>query len=133
MNTVEKLISDARRIQKHYRAEHPSYNGKEVCLQIQDLFIKKNKDVRSLAEAFSSYWLSSCIYSSQEPDSEPTEEHLNVLAAMQSLIENDISATGALSRADWKELCAIVSAEAEDIPLEALNSMMTAFVDNQAM
>ncbi|MBP3365776.1 MAG: hypothetical protein J6K96_02150 [Treponema sp.] len=133
MDTVQKLLSDAQRIKKHYRAEHPAYNGTEVCLQIQELFIKRNAVVRTLASAFSDYWLSSRIRTSSKMDSEPTEEHLNVLAAIQALIENDISAADALSADDWKELCAITNSEADDIPLETLNSLMAAFVDKQAM
>ncbi|UKI56369.1 MAG: hypothetical protein L6V90_04215 [Treponema succinifaciens] len=52
---------------------------------------------------------------------------------MQALIENDIFSTEALSKDDWKELCQITNCEAEEIPIETLNSMMMIFLDKQAM
>ena len=73
------------------------------------------------------------ILNSTQPENEPTDEHIKILGAMQALIENDVSSTEALSNEDWKELCQITNCEAEEIPIETLNSLMMIFLDKQAM
>ncbi len=133
MDNIQKFISDVQRIKKHYRAEHSTYDGQKVCEQIQDLFISSNKNLKSLAESFSDYWINKYILSSQELNNEPTDDHINILASMQALIENDVESTSSLSHEDWQELCEITNCEAEEIPIEVLNDMMMIFVDKQAM
>ena len=73
------------------------------------------------------------ILNSSQLENEPTEEHVKILGAMQALIDNDVSSTEVLSNDDWKELCQITNCEAEEIPIETLNSMMMIFLDKQAM
>ena len=50
---------------------------------------------------------------------------------MQSLLDNDGQQINNLSDKDLKELCQIVNMEAEDIPIDVLNSLMMIFVDRQ--
>ena len=38
-----------------------------------------------------------------------------------------------LSREDWKSLCQLTNYEADSLPLDLLNSMMSVFVDKQAL
>lgn len=133
MDNIQKFFSDVQKIKKHYRSENPVYDGKKVCIQIQNLFSNSNRNLKSLADAFSDYWMNKYILNSNQPENEPTEEHIKILGAMQALIENDIFSTEALSKDDWKELCQITNCEAEEIPIETLNSMMMIFLDKQAM
>ncbi len=133
MDNTQKLFSDIQKIKKHYRSDNPVYDGKKVCVQIQNLFSSSNRNLKQLADAFSDYWMNKYILVSANPENEPSDEHIAILGAMQSLIDNDISSTGALSDEDWKELCQITNCEAEEIPIETLNSMMMIFLDKQAM
>lgn len=38
MDNIQKFFSDIQKIKKHYRSENPVYDGKKVCVQIQNLF-----------------------------------------------------------------------------------------------
>ena len=71
------------------------------------------------------------ILGSPDQESLPTSENLDTLAAMQSLLDNDGQQINTLSDKDLKELCQIVNMEAEDIPIDVLNSLMMIFVDRQ--
>ncbi|MGN0728500.1 hypothetical protein [Treponema sp.] len=133
MDNIQKFYSDVQKIKKRCRAENPNAGAKEICAQIEIMFSNANRSLKPLAEAFFSYWMNSRISSSADISSEPTDEHIKILGAMQALIDNDISLTDALSKNDWKELCQITSCEADGIPLETLNSLMSVFLDKQAM
>lgn len=132
MDNIQKFLSDAEKIKKHYRAEHPGkYSGTAVCEQICNLFIRNNRTYEQLAAAFAQYWMDTYILGSADQESLPTSENLDTLAAMQSLLDNDSQQINALSDKDLKELCQIVNMEAEDIPIDVLNSLMMIFVDRQ--
>ncbi len=133
MNRIEKFISDAKKIKKRYRAENPHYDGEEASRKLASFFCEQNRNLASLASSFADYWLSSHIITSSEIENEPTDSNIDILSAMQALIDNEISLTDALSADDLKELCKLTSFEAESIPLEILDGMMGFFVEKQAM
>ena len=107
MDLIQKFSSDVEKIKKHYRAEHQTYNGEEVCNQVAAFFEQQNRDVASLAHSYASYWKEAYILPSQNMEEEPTREHI--------------------------DLCQLTNYEAEDLPLELLSSLMKNFVDNQAV
>lgn len=134
MNNSEKLIADARRIIKHERAESGDrYDGFKACEKIIELLPRANPALQSLARSVGDYWYSSYITSSANPASEPTEENLNKLSAMQNFLEGVDDENGTLSEDDWQELGQIVRFEAEDMPLELLNSTMSLIVSHDAL
>jgi hypothetical protein len=57
---------------------------------------------------------------------------IDKIGAMQSLLELDLEETKALSDNDWKELCSLTNYEAEDLPLDLLNDLMSIFLEKQA-
>lgn len=134
MDNVQKFLADVARIKKHEYAEHSSsYSGERVCADIKSLFVKNNAHVRSLAESYTDYWMSEYILPSAEMQNEPTQEHLDKIAAMQSLIDNDVEMTDALSEKDWSELCELTGYEAEDMDVDLLNDLMSIFLDKGAV
>lgn len=136
MDSTQKLLSDIQKIRKHYRAEHPDFtaaSADELCRQIARLFERTNRHAIDLAAPFADYWYNRYIKNSPEPQNEPTALHEQKLAAMQSLLDNDMEGTEVLEPEDWKELCAITSAQAQDLDLDLLNSLMSVFVDKQAL
>jgi len=134
MDSIQKFYSDIEKAKKHYRANHQNYDGDAVCQEIADLFCRNNRNVASLADSFSGYWIDSCIRPSMNLSEEPTPEHIDKICAFQALLdghpeERDVEC---LTKEDWKELCSLVNMEAEDLPLDLLNDMMMIFVDKQA-
>ena len=136
MDLIQKFSSDVEKIKKHYRAEHQTYNGEEVCNQVAAFFEQQNRDVASLAHSYASYWKEAYILPSQNMEEEPTREHIDLLAAMMALlldVEDSWQFTECFTQEDWKQLCQLTNYEAEDLPLELLSSLMKNFVDNQAV
>ena len=133
MDSIQKLYSDVEKIKKHYRQENPhNYDGVKVCEQVREMFCRTNPALSSLAGSFADYWISTYIINSTSPADEPKQESVQILAAMQSILEGSDEFTECLSQDDWKELCSLTNYEAEDLPIDALNDMMTIFVDKQA-
>ena len=136
MDLIQKFSSDVEKIKKHYRAEHQTYNGEEVCNQVAAFFEQQNRDVASLAHSYASYWKEAYILPSQNMEEEPTREHIDLLAGMMALlldVEDSWQFTECFTQQDWKQLCQLTNYEAEDLPLELLSSLMKNFVDNQAV
>lgn len=133
MDNIQKLISDIEKIKKHYYAEHSNnYDGEKVCSQIKDLFAKSNRNLNIVAESFAEHWYDKYIASSVDIKNEPSQDNINRLAALQSIIDGEPEYTELLEDDDWKSLCETVSAEAEDIPIDTLNSLMSIFLDKKA-
>lgn len=136
MDNIQKFFSDIDKIKKHYRAEHSSnFNAEEMCNQIADFFVSSNRDVSDLAGSFADYWMNTYILSSPDMANEPSADSVSKLGAMQALLEGstDEQDISCLEKSDWKALCELVNLEAEDIPLELLNTLMMLFVDKQAL
>ena len=133
MTNIQKFYSDIEKIKKYERAQNPqSYDGEKVSLEIKSLFIKNNFSIKALAESFADYWFENYIRSSADIKSEPSDNSIDKIGAMQSLLELDLEETKALSHNDWKELCSLTNYEAEDLPLDLLNDLMSIFLEKQA-
>ena len=132
MDNVQKLFSDIEKLKKHERANGNSYDGEKICLKIKEVFARNNANCSSLALSYADYWFDAYIAPCADKNSMPDEKALDVLGAMQSLLENDASGTAALSAVDWKELCSLTNLEADELDINLLNDLMVAFVDQQA-
>ena len=133
MDSTQKLISDIEKIKKHYRAQHNGeYDGEKACSQIKELFARSNPTLHSVAQSFAEYWYDTYIANSADIHEEPSQDNISRLAAMQSILDEDTEYTDLLSNDDWQFMCQTVSAEAEDLPIETLNSLMSLFLDKKA-
>lgn len=136
MDLIQKFNSDIEKIKKYQRAENAgNYDSKKCCHQITALFERSNSFAGELAGLFADYWIETYIEKSTCPEKEPSEENTEKLLAMHALLNQTQTQedTKALSDSDWKELCQIVDFNAQDIDLDLLNSLMTAFVDHKAI
>lgn len=134
MDDIQKFYSDIEKIKKHERADNGgNYDGLRVCNTICDFFEKNNSSLAGLGTSFAGYWMDTYINSSEKMEEEPTAEHIDKLAAMQSLLEGSTDYTECLTQDDWKELCSLTNYEAEDLPIEILNDLMIIFVDKKAL
>ena len=134
MDDIQKFLADVEKIKKHERADNGGrYDGGRVCRKISELFISNNRSLGELGASFSDYWMQTYVSHSNDPANEPSAANLDKLAAFQSLLDGDADGTSCLTNADFKELCDLVNYEAEDLPLDTLNQLMTIFVDKRAL
>lgn|GEM_PF-340135 len=131
MDSIQKFHSDLEKIKKYNRTSGGRYDGEKACREAAELLVRENPSVRELAMAVSDYWLNAYILSSADIQNEPSDIHMEKLEAMQALLQGD-DQTDALEAEDWKELCSIVNAEAEELPMDLLNDLMSVFLDHQA-
>ena len=134
MDSIQKFYSDIEKTKKFYRANNGgNYNGMDCCQKICDKFASDYRSYGSISNAFSDYWFSTYINTSQTPSEEPTPENVDRLAAMLSLMEGTRQLEDKLSAEDWSELCETVKYEAEDMPIDMLNDMMAVFLEKGAL
>lgn len=132
MDAIQKFVSDIDRIKKRVRAEG-SYSGEKASRMAQDLFERNNKHLGDLAHSFSEYWLDTYILTSSEMQEEPTAAHIQILAQLQAVLDGEVELTQDLTPADWKALCELTNAEAEALDIDTLNTLMSQFVEHQAL
>ena len=131
MDNIQKFLADANRIKKHYRQQNANYDGVKVCEQICANFEKINNFAPSLAQALSQYWLDTYILKSKNAENEPSEENLLKLVAFLALLQSENATEQdfeALTEKDWNEIKDLVNYEAEDLPLDLLNDLMSILV-----
>ncbi|MCR5217265.1 hypothetical protein [Treponema sp.] len=131
MDSIQKFTSDIEKIKKFNRAQGGRYNGEKVCQEAAELLARSNPSIKELAMAAGDYWMQTYILSSPDLENEPSGANIDKLAAIHALLQGD-DQTDALEEGDWKELCSIVNAEAEDLPMDLLNELMSIFLDHQA-
>ena len=131
MDRTQKLYSDMEKIKKmSLQKNGGKYKSEEICNEIKDLFIRTNRDVESLASSIASWWYDNYITGSE--GEQPSQENKDRLLAAQSLLDNNEEGLSILTKDDFKQLCAIVNMEAEDLPMDMLNDLMSIFVSKQA-
>jgi hypothetical protein len=134
MTEIEKFRSDVQRIVKRERAENAGrYNASRACRQTADLFESNARVPGSLPHSIADYWLTAYIHTSDTPDEEPTNEHIDKLGAMMSFLEGNTEDEELLSDDDWTEIGKLTGYEAEDLPIEILSRLMTILVDKKAV
>lgn len=126
MDAIQKFSSDVQRIR------HASFqrSAGETCQALCALLEQSHPAIRELAVSFGQYWLS-CVDASAT--GAPSEREIEKLCALHALLLGEADFTTALSKKDWKELCALTSYEAESLPLDVLNMLMSLFVEKQAL
>ena len=132
MDSIQKFCSDVEKIKKHARSENQSGDTASIQ-QIKSLFLRNFRGLESLASSFADYWDETYIRASQNPSDEPTKENSDRLVAMFSLLEGSVEFTDCLTQDDWEQLCNLTNMEAEDLPIDLLNSLMMIFVDKRAV
>lgn len=132
MTSNEKFYSDIKKIVKNERNEDGTLNL-EVCAEkIINFFIRESTVPESLAGSVAAYWKSEYIDRSLEIENEPTQEHIEILCAFLSFLENSDENYDLISDSDWKELCTLVDCEAENLSIEVLQQLMSVLVEKNA-
>ena len=133
MTDIGKFLSDIQRIKKHDRQNHsgnPDYN--RILRELNSLFLRSTSCPADLARSVFEYWENEYIFNSQNQKEEPSEENSQKLAAMLAFLEDSDEFQNLLTQKDWQELRDLVNYEAEDLPVDVLQSLMRVLVEKGA-
>lgn len=134
MTLVEKFRSDIQRTIKHERADNNGrYNPDKICTSIQNLFERNSLVPGGVSRAIAYYWRDEYIDHSTEAENEPTEEHIDKLCAFLSFLNGADEGEEILSDQDLEEINDAVNDEAETMPLEQLQNLMSKLVERGAL
>ena len=129
MSDIQKFSSDVKKIIKMNRFQDGSLNLEDTCEKIIQQFERASSVPASLSGSVASYWKTTYIDTSNEQENEPTQEHLDVLCGFLSFLENSDENFDLISNSDWKELSELVNCEAETLPIEILQQLMSILVE----
>lgn len=133
MTDIGKFLSDIQRIKKHDRQNHsgnPDYN--RIFRDLNSLFLRSTSCPADLARSVFEYWENEYVFNSQNQKEEPSEENSQKLAAMLAFLEDSDEFQNLLTQKDWQELRDLVNYEAEDLPVDVLQSLMRVLVEKGA-
>ena len=133
MTDIGKFLSDIQRIKKHDRQNHsgnPDYN--RIFRDLNSLFLRSTSCPADLARSVFEYWENEYIFNSKNQKEEPSEENSQKLAAMLAFLEDSDEFQSVLTQKDWQELGDLVNYEAEDLPVDILQSLMRVLVEKGA-
>lgn len=133
MTDIGKFLSDIQRIKKHDRQNNggnPDYN--RIFRDLNSLFLHSTSCPADLARSVFEYWENEYVFNSQNQKEEPSEENSQRLAAMLAFLEDSDEFQNLLIQKDWQELGDLVNYEAEDLPVEILQSLMRVLVEKGA-
>jgi hypothetical protein len=137
MNSVQKFEADIRRILKRRGEVSPlgrnAPQERHPCRNIADAFCGNFPRTESLARSISDYWLKTYIEASAVPREEPSPAHIDWLLDAFSFLLCEDDELSAIPLADWKEIGALVSYEADVLPLDTLTHLMSRIVDKKAL
>ena len=133
MTDIGKFLSDIQRIKKHDRQNNsgnPDYN--RIFRELNSLFLRSTSCPADLARSVFEYWENEYVFNSQNQKEEPSEENSQRLAAMLAFLEDSDEFQSVLTQKDWQELRDLVNYEAEDLPVDILQSLMRVLVEKGA-
>ena len=133
MTDIGKFLSDIQRIKKHDRQNHsgnPDYN--RIFRDLNSLFLRSTSCPADLARSVFEYWENEYIFNSKNQKEEPSEENSQKLTAMLAFLEDSDEFQSVLTQKDWQELRDLVNYEAEDLPVDVLQSLMRVLVEKGA-
>ena len=133
MTDIGKFLSNIQRIKKHDRQNNsgnPDYN--RIFRDLNSLFLRSTSCPADLARSVFEYWENEYIFNSQNQKEEPSEENSQKLAAMLAFLEDSDEFQSVLTQKDWQELGDLVNYEAEDLPVDILQSLMRVLVEKGA-
>lgn len=133
MTSIQKFRTDIQKLIKHYRAEHSKFNIDELSNQIINFFERESTCPNTLSGAVAQYWKEEFIDTSADSSNEPTIENINILGAMLSFLEATDEDEDLLTDQNWKDLAELVTYEAEDLPIDILQALMSTLVRKDAI
>lgn len=134
MTDLGKFYADVQRCLKHERADHNgNYDGLRASRAIEKLFISYSRGLECIAEPLAEYWEQTYIQKSTNLAEEPQKTNIDWLANVLALFDGQLEPDQNFSKKDWAEINDTVNAEAEDLPLDVLSSIMSTIVERKVL
>ena len=131
MTEIGKFVADVGSMMKHARsAGGNSVRYADVSSDLRRLFVRASGCPGGLPESVFGFWEGE--YASDAPDGILSDSAREKLAALLAFIAGSDEYRDVLDGNDWSTLARLVNYEAEELPLDMLNSMMSALVENGA-
>ena len=133
MTDIGKFISDVEKLKKHSRQNG---GGGYMAIQndLRNLFERATSCPMGLPGSLFEYWEKTYIFADSSIDLtyEPEADRLGKLGAMLAFLDNSDEDQDLLSPEDWQEIGRLVNYEAEDLPINILQEMMSVLVSKGA-
>lgn len=137
MTISDKFISDCKRIKKVERANAGNKYDEQVASiateKIISLFERTSPKYGELPQSIAAYWNDSYINTSATPCEEPTDAHIEKLAAFLSFLFSEDDDFAQISQDDWIEIADCINDEAGSLPIETLTQMMNVILERKAL
>ena len=138
MDTIQKFYTDIRKAVKQARPEGKPDKTEALCREISNRFSHLFAHLGSLPESIADYWLQNKIVKSAQPENEPSEQNLLWLVNAAEILNGSYTdeadeTDDTFSKQDWKELCELVTAEAEELPIDELTDLMSIFMSKNVL
>ncbi len=132
MTNIGKFLSDIEKIKKVARQKLAAggYNG--IREEISRLFENTTTCPTDLPHSLFEYWENKYIFPAVDLTWEPETANCERLAAMLSFLEDTDEYFDTLTDEDWQEIGRLVNFEAEDLPVEILQTLMSVLVSKGA-
>ena len=132
MTSIGKFLTDIERIKKFARQNGTNGGYNSIREELCKLFENATTCPTDLPHSLFEYWENTYIFTSEDLTWEPEQSNCEKLAGMLAFMEDSDEYTDTLSDEDWQEIGRLVNFEAEDLPVDILQSLMTVLVSKGA-
>ena len=133
MIDLGKFYADVQRCLKHERADNnENYDGLRACRAVKKLFVSYFRGLENIAEPLAEYWEQTYILQSKNLEDEPQKQY-RLARKCYRLINGELEADRNFPQKDCVEINNVVNAEAEDIPIDVLSSIMSTLVERKVL
>lgn len=133
MTDIAKFLTDAKKILKFDRQNNSGKSDFDrIENNLRSLFDRSTSCPGQLPNTVFAYWVSEYVATSADMKAEPSDENLDRLAAMLAFLENSDEGQEVLTDDDWQEIGELVNDEAEDLPINVLQDLMSILVSKGA-
>ena len=133
VNSARKFDADLRRILKHERTAEGGFDSVRAAKTIAGAFEESFSDAKSLAREIGAYWLKTYIESDSARGQISAASLDWIVEAFTFLSGADDFELAAISADDWKEMRAMLSSEAGDLPMPLLTRLLNVLMQKNAL
>ena len=133
MTDIGKFLSDLEKIKKYARNNKSGFTGyNDIRDDIRNLFERATSCPTGLPESIFEYWEETYVLSSSDLAYEPSADNAAKLGAMLAFLDNSDEDQDLITDEDWEEIGKLVNYEAEDLPVDILQDLMSVLVSKGA-
>lgn len=127
MTNLDKFYSDADRLMKRAAVPGSGLSAGGIAQELRRLYLSWARDYGNLGSDLADYWVST--YESTLNTEEGRKNGVEWFASLLALLGGDFSPDMDFPDRDWEEIRDTVNAEADDLDIDLLSSIMTVIVE----